>query len=57
MIGEELQIGFSNQTTETWGATGMVYDNLEVTSVPVPAAAWLMGSALLGLAGMKRARK
>lgn len=57
MIGEELQIGFSNQTTEQWGATGMVYDNLSVTSVPVPAAAWLMGSALLGLAGMKRARK
>lgn len=30
-------------------------DNLSVTgSVPVPAAAWLFGSALLGLAGCKR---
>ena len=57
MIGETLQIGFSNTANAQWAATGMVYDNLEVTSVPVPAAAWLMGSALLGLAGMKRARK
>ena len=57
MIGEVLQIGFSNTANAQWAATGMVYDNLEVTSVPVPAAAWLMGSALLGLAGVKRSRK
>ena len=28
----------------------------DVSSVPVPAAAWLFGSALLGLAGVKRKR-
>ncbi|MEH6591250.1 MAG: VPLPA-CTERM sorting domain-containing protein [Halioglobus sp.] len=28
----------------------------EVAAVPVPAAAWLFGSALLGLAGVKRKR-
>ncbi|MDH3590183.1 MAG: VPLPA-CTERM sorting domain-containing protein, partial [Gammaproteobacteria bacterium] len=28
-----------------------------VAPVPVPAAVWLMGSGLLGLAGMRRRRK
>jgi hypothetical protein len=28
-----------------------------VTTVPVPAAAWLFGSALIGLAGVARKRK
>ena len=54
-----MQIGFDNTTDAAWGATGMAYDNLSVTSasaVPVPAA-WLMGSALLGLAGISRSRK
>lgn len=35
----------------------MNIDNLEydaISSVPVPAAAWLFGSALIGLAGIKR---
>ncbi|MFB1036910.1 MAG: VPLPA-CTERM sorting domain-containing protein [Sinobacterium sp.] len=54
MVGEELQIGFSNQTVEAWGATGMYYDNLEVSAVPVPAAAWLFGSALAGLVVVRR---
>ena len=31
--------------------------NLSVTPVPVPAAAWLMGSGLIGLAGVARKRK
>ncbi len=31
------------------------FDNLTFTSsVPVPAAAWLFGSALIGLVGFKR---
>jgi hypothetical protein len=29
----------------------------EVSSVPVPAAVWLFGSALLGLAGVARRKK
>ena len=60
LVGGLVQIGFDNTTTSAWAASGMAYDNLSVTSasaVPVPAAAWLMGSALLGLAGMKRSRK
>ncbi len=31
-------------------------DGLAVTTVPVPAAAWLFGSALLGLVGLRRRR-
>lgn len=36
---------------------GMLWDNLNFTAasaVPVPAAAWLFGSALLGLVGLRR---
>ena len=31
-----------------------VSENLAITAVPVPAAAWLFGSALIGLVGIKR---
>lgn len=31
-----------------------IYLGVEASAVPVPAAAWLFGSALLGLAGIKR---
>ena len=34
-----------------------VVGDLTVAPVPVPAAVWLMGSGLLGLAGMRRRRK
>jgi hypothetical protein len=54
-------------TTETFYATGEFGDNpdkikakdgvLGVTTVPVPAAVWLFGSGLLGLAGMARGKK
>ncbi len=37
------------------GATATI--NYAVTPVPVPAAAWLFGSGLLGLAGVARRRK
>lgn len=37
-------------------ASGALYDNITVSEVPVPAAAWLMGSALLGLGGVARRR-
>lgn len=37
-------------------APGVGFDNVTVNAVPVPAAAWLMGSALLGLGGISRRR-
>ena len=33
------------------------WTNLQITPVPIPAAAWLFGSGLLGLLGMARRRK
>ena len=40
-------------------ANGFALDNLEieVSPVPLPAAAWLLGSALIGLAGVAKRRK
>ncbi len=57
LVGQLVQIGFTN-TAVDYGATGVVYDNLNVgvAAVPVPAAAWLFGSALLGLMGISRRR-
>lgn len=65
-------LDFSDLTNITWftqiqkpspivaGGTATVTLNLaatEVSEVPVPAAAWLFGSALVGLAGVGRKRK
>lgn len=36
---------------------GVFLDNIRVTAVPVPAAAWLFGSALLGLVAVGKRRK
>lgn len=33
---------------------GLMLDDVSVTQTPVPAAIWLFGSALLGLAGLRR---
>jgi len=41
----------SDSTNETYMA------NITVSAVPIPAAAWLMGSAMLGLVGVSRKRK
>lgn len=38
----------------TTSASGFNYANAYVASVPVPAAAWLLGSGLLGLIGVAR---
>lgn len=35
-------------------ASGTFYDNISVTAVPVPGAAWLFGSSLAGIAGLRR---
>lgn len=39
------------------GNTGLVLDNIGLSAVPVPAAVWLFGSALLGLLGVARRRR
>lgn len=38
-------------------AVVLIIDDLTLSPVPVPAAVWLFGSALLGLAGVGRTRK
>jgi len=38
-------------TQVTWGC---MWDNLDTTPVPVPAAFWLLGSGLLGLVGLRK---
>jgi hypothetical protein len=43
--------GFKSQPFQSGGSISPV-----LSEVPVPAAAWLFGSALLGLAGIKRKR-
>ena len=58
-IGEDLTFsGMSDfgQLNEygTWSFDG---NKIEFSAIPVPAAAWLFGSALLGLAGAARRRK
>ena len=54
LIGQVLQIGFES-TAQQFGNTGVYYDNLSMSQVPVPAAVWLFGSAL-GLLGYLRRR-
>lgn len=54
--------GFSNSlntATLTLASSGVLTYDLQpaVSAVPLPAAAWLMGSGLVGLAGMFRRRK
>lgn len=39
------------------GSFGATVNSMTVSSVPVPAAAWLLGSGLIGLAGVARKRK
>jgi hypothetical protein len=34
--------------------SGTFYDNISVAAVPVPSALWLFGSAVLGMAGLRR---
>jgi len=56
LVGDNLTFGFGATATGNNGS-GVFYDNLsfaEVAPVPVPAAAWLFGSALLGLGAVKR---
>jgi hypothetical protein len=59
---DTLQLGFYNVNNKSGGVdqnTGVYIDNLSLDAgtynpVPVPAAAWLFGSAIAGLVGFKR---
>ena len=57
--GMTLEFGVNSAATD-YTMSGVYYDNLSLTgtpAVPVPAAAWLFGSGLLGLIGVARRRK
>jgi len=56
MVGSLFQIGFANIATNYDGSS-ILYDNIELKAVPIPAAAWLFGSGLLGLVGIARRKK
>jgi hypothetical protein len=49
---------FSNLVSVSWNQTPDFhqFDNVNVTPTPIPAAAWLLGSGLAGLVGMRRRR-
>ena len=57
--GNVLTITTSWDNTVTPEANAMIHGIIgaDITAVPVPAAAWLFGSSLLGLAGIGRKRK
>lgn len=43
-----------NSNAAIWVADNLEFNNSDVSPVPVPAAAWLFGSALLGFAGFRK---
>lgn len=48
---------FSTSCGSWWGDRDFAFATFSPSAVPVPAAAWLFGTALIGLAGMSRRRK
>ncbi len=57
-VGDETSGTYGSLTDEDDLSHGLSHANLYgmVSEVPVPAAAWLFGSALIGLAGLTRKR-
>lgn len=39
-----------------FNAMGLIFEQMTITAVPVPAAVWLFGSGLIGLLGLRRKR-
>lgn len=54
LVDNVLEIVVNNSGS---GPTGLLISNSVVSAVPLPAAAWLFGSALLGLVTVARRRK
>ena len=50
---------FNNLVSANWEQTPNAYqfDNVDVTATPIPAAAWLLGSGLVGLVGIRRRKE
>lgn len=48
---------FGNVSGVAHSSSTVWFDNVAIGAVPVPAAAWLFGSGLLGLAGIARRKK
>jgi len=58
MPGEyEISIWANGHHKIHWGEFNVHVTAIDTSSVPVPAAAWLFGSGLLGLTGIARRRK
>jgi hypothetical protein len=58
--GGTLELSFERDLDQGAGFEGVEYSNVtEFSVVPIPAAAWLFGSALVGMAGVgyRRSRK
>jgi len=50
--GQIFQVGFENYSSN-YDATAVSYDNVSISSIPIPATAWLFGTALIGLIGSR----
>ncbi len=50
---------FNNLVSANWEQTPYAhqFDNVDVTPTPIPAAAWLLGSGLMGLVGLRRRKE
>jgi hypothetical protein len=54
-IGLVFADGFTDNRTLGFSGSGTIHvDNFGVSPVPIPGALWLLGSGLLGLAGLRR---
>lgn len=49
LLGQNLEIQLINN-----GGSQMNYDNVSLSTIPLPAAVWLFGAGLLGLVGVAR---
>lgn len=49
-----IRVEFNPTESVEFGSYPTIIDNITVSAVPIPAAAWLFGSALLGLGWMGR---
>jgi len=48
---------YATRQVHDLAVTGVSFDNIVVSTVPIPPAAWLFGSGLLGLIGVARRKK